>query len=657
MSECKQYAHDYLAWYGWKPMLVHSTRWTGDGRAVCSCEKGPNCESSGKHPLLPRWTTEVAESAADIEALWEEYPHANVGIVTGRRSGIWVLDVDVDKGGMESYRKLFTPPPGTGFRVIDPPRVHKTGGGGFHNIYQLPPGILVRSRSLKALGYPGIDVRGEGGMIVAPPSVSAKGAYRVEPHDPNDRAGYAQPWLMDLLAEPADAPNAPTGGVGGPVAAGEPVDRDRLPARLQHVLAEIPDYGERSEPFYRLVCLCREAGLTEGQTVTLLTEWCDATVPPLYPGRVAQETRRAWDKHRRATEAYTLTPPPAVTGGPPLAVDAAVIEHPRSVDVAAVDQKAMFPLAEWVELWETIDDAPEWLWEPFVERGGSLAVYAKPGAGKSLFVLEGAACLASGRIAPGATQTRRPILVGYVDRENPIKTVVKRLRSMGFKPGDLTNLRYYPFPSVPALDTPYGGEKFCEEMLARGNELVILDTTSKYIEGDEDKAATINALDRYTIQPLTREGIGVIRIDHSGKDPTRGQRGSSAKEAIGDAAYFLSVEGDVVTMTATKRRAEECPEEIMFERRRAPTRHVVLDPATRVRLTADAAEAERSERVEELLEVMLDHGIRNEWKGKRRAEQQLRAVLAETGAKLSHDIFEQAYLKLATRQTLSDEDG
>jgi len=125
---------------------------------------------AGKVPLLPGWSrpdgTGAATTDADtIRAWWARWPGAGVGIATGPASNLAVLDVDPRNGGTESLGRLeerHGALPGT--------IVSLTGGSGsgFH-LYYRSPDRKVTSRA-NALGV-GLDVKGHGGMIVAPPSV------------------------------------------------------------------------------------------------------------------------------------------------------------------------------------------------------------------------------------------------------------------------------------------------------------------------------------------------------------------------------------------------------------------------------------------------------------------------------------------------------
>lgn len=121
----------------------------------------------GKRPLAAwlEFQERLAEPG-EIDAWYRRWPDANVGIVTGRVSGLVVVDVDVHHGGAESLGRLETDL-GSLPRTVEA----LTGGGGRH-FYFAHPGGVVPNRVGLALG---IDVRGDGGCVVAPPSVHASG--------------------------------------------------------------------------------------------------------------------------------------------------------------------------------------------------------------------------------------------------------------------------------------------------------------------------------------------------------------------------------------------------------------------------------------------------------------------------------------------------
>ncbi len=105
-------------------------------------------------------------ATSDLETIrrwWEGHPHWQVGIRTGHQSGLVVLDVDPDKGGLASLISLQK----AGLDIAGTAVQLSGSGQSFHLIYAHPGGHVPNSQS--KLGA-GLDVRGDGGYVVAAPS-------------------------------------------------------------------------------------------------------------------------------------------------------------------------------------------------------------------------------------------------------------------------------------------------------------------------------------------------------------------------------------------------------------------------------------------------------------------------------------------------------
>jgi hypothetical protein len=120
-------------------------------------------------PLIRRWQELATTDPATIETWWRQFPTANVGIATGRKSGIVVLDVDPGNGGHESLERLKKDIPGFPSRATV-----RTGSGGLHYYFTYDLDLSI-GNSASRLGH-GLDVRGDGGFVVAPPSLHASGS-------------------------------------------------------------------------------------------------------------------------------------------------------------------------------------------------------------------------------------------------------------------------------------------------------------------------------------------------------------------------------------------------------------------------------------------------------------------------------------------------
>lgn len=117
----------------------------------------------GKRPAIP-WTAyqNRLPTEDEVRRWWAEIPNANVGIVTGKVSGIVVVDIDTYRGG--DVQKVFQKYPTS--------LVAKTGSGGYHLVFKYPSD---QSYVPNQVGEDGVDIRADGGLIVAAPSVHASG--------------------------------------------------------------------------------------------------------------------------------------------------------------------------------------------------------------------------------------------------------------------------------------------------------------------------------------------------------------------------------------------------------------------------------------------------------------------------------------------------
>lgn len=158
---------------------------------VCSgkCSCGANCPSPGKHPRVGSGHTAATSDLDQVRAWWEKWPDSNVGIATG--GGFFVLDVDTGPGkvGPESLESLIA-------QHGDLPETYtvSTGSGGLH-FYFSCPGKVPNSASKVGKD---LDIRGDGGYVLAPPSNHLKGVYSVLLEVP---PAPAPEWLLSLATQ------------------------------------------------------------------------------------------------------------------------------------------------------------------------------------------------------------------------------------------------------------------------------------------------------------------------------------------------------------------------------------------------------------------------------------------------------------------------
>lgn len=188
--------------HGWLVLPLWWPTRTGD----CACGL-PDCDRIGKHPirrLVPHGLYDATTQGELVNDWWRSFPDANVAIRTGAESGVVVLDVDGEAGrlalrGLVACHALFQA------------RWVRTGSGGWH-AYFAHPGTTVPN-SAGRLGE-GLDVRGDGGYAVAPPSRhTTYRRYRwivVDGVVGEERSLPSMPgWLVDLVTIREEADTEP----------------------------------------------------------------------------------------------------------------------------------------------------------------------------------------------------------------------------------------------------------------------------------------------------------------------------------------------------------------------------------------------------------------------------------------------------------------
>ncbi|WP_454172794.1 bifunctional DNA primase/polymerase [Microbacterium maritypicum] len=122
------------------------------------------CLVEGKRPLTRRGFLDASSDPEQVAAWWSRTPNANIGIPTGAASGVVVVDVDVHgpRDGRVAYQRA------TDAGLVDGAGLLvRTPTGGAHVYFPATPGREQRSWQAADVG---VDFRGDGGYIIAPPS-------------------------------------------------------------------------------------------------------------------------------------------------------------------------------------------------------------------------------------------------------------------------------------------------------------------------------------------------------------------------------------------------------------------------------------------------------------------------------------------------------
>lgn len=282
-------ALDYAA-RGWAVFPVHSIRRQG---TICTCGNRA-CGSPGKHPRTSNGLKDASTDAAVIRGWWQRWPDAGVAIATGRT--LAVIDVDPPKGGGDSLvdaRRALGDLPDT-VEVI-------TGSGGRHIYLSVPEGVSVRC-SAGQLG-PGLDVRGDGGYVVAPPSLHQSGqryAWEASSH-PDEVAVAPMPhgWLERLTARPKAL--ASVSATTAAETFGEGQRNDQLFRLARSMRAKGLDL-EELEPALQAANIRRCVPPLDTQEVRAIARSACSVPPGLSPEVAAEKARRDAVRDRAEAE-------------------------------------------------------------------------------------------------------------------------------------------------------------------------------------------------------------------------------------------------------------------------------------------------------------------------------------------------------------------
>jgi len=204
---------------GWRVFPLHSVWFRSAGEPVCTCRRGAECPNAGKHPRTANGFKDATTDPKQIEAWWDKWPQANIGIATG--NGLTVMDIDGEAGRKELIDLVSNDP--APFPIT---LAARTGNGGHLYFSCEGPGSAAKGH---------LHVRGEGGYVVAPPSIHRSGRY-YEWIDSRVGAAVPPDWLRSWLLAGGDGARAsqqrPMGGVEAGIA-GTALALGPVPAYLQ----------------------------------------------------------------------------------------------------------------------------------------------------------------------------------------------------------------------------------------------------------------------------------------------------------------------------------------------------------------------------------------------------------------------------------------
>ncbi|MDP3993424.1 MAG: bifunctional DNA primase/polymerase [bacterium] len=411
-----------------------------------------------KRPLVAWQEFQTRRAGMDeIKAWFKQWPNLNIGIVTGTISGI--VAVDVEKDGSTDG--------------LPPTVMAKSGGGGWHFYYR-HPGLLVKTEArVREL----TDIRGDGGYVIAPPSLHASGnryEWMVGPGD-TDLADLPE-WVLNQ-------------------------NQNYAGQKDWHQIAAGANLGVRNQTAASYVGkllhdLSTELWASAGWDV--ICAWNERNKPPL----PIKELRDTFDSIAR-TEMQRRT-----NGSP------------------QTDEAPQFEPIKLSELMAKKFPEQKWIVEKLVPAEGITIIAGHPKSGKTWFALDVAKSVANGDPLFGKFATHKaPVLI--IDEENGEGLLQERFAMLQSNPAlPIFLLSYSNYKLDDRIEQTISFAK------TNGIKLAIFDSLVRVHRGEENSATEV-AQTFGLFRKLCKEGITVLILHHNRKDgrlkgrPDQAIRGSS----------------------------------------------------------------------------------------------------------------------------------
>lgn len=522
-------------WYARQGIAVFPLWWPSDGR--CACPKGDRCPSPAKHPMTPQGFHDASADEEQVKAWWAKWPTANIGVPTGEEFD--VVDIDGAAQAWTEFTAIHKVPEHYGVAMSG------RAAGGFH--YYCRPGGKKTVPSGKN-GLPkGVEIKGVGGYVVAPPSLHVSGAtYRWIKELSNEMHGE-DPW-PDWYDRITAKPERPRERIEfTPLAS---VSEDRASRYGAAVLVNACDKVLEAGEGGRWMGLATEAvplaaravagGCLDRETAIRALE--DAA---RRSGLEAAEANRVRELFA-TIERQGITNPIAPGPDPDAAIDTWLASLPKATLPPAYAE-AVEEIRTRTSWWprdltgvlagEDPEPEPEFLARldevSLFYRGKVNGLIGESESGKTWIAL----------LAVVQALTKG-LKVAYFDFEDTAPGIVSRLRSMGASDDDLTRLDY-----IGPDETLHGpaSADLTEYLAQTQPDLIVLDgfnaaMTLLGLELTDNTDATKFA--QMLLKPLARTGACVVYVDHLPKNKEnrgKGGIGAQAKRAM-TTGCALSVE-------------------------------------------------------------------------------------------------------------------
>ena len=423
-------------------------------------------EPRGKKPLVAwePWQHSLPTSH-DLHVYWEQFPCANVGIVTGQISGLTVVDLDT-KEAKDNLKRIMGDN-----QVQGIPRT-RTGRG-----WQLF--FAYHAIGNKAGVIPGMDIRGDGGFVVVPPSLHQNGKTYTWEVNLTEQLPELPPALIELLA--GGNLIGRNAGMATLLCAGS----NPAPRQLFDTANALQGVGEgqRDDVIFKLACKLRSADIPMEMAATLVTEAAQNCTPPFPVGKAIEKVERAYHKYEARSEVVIKSAQPSFW--PELIPIKQVIETPA-------------------------DQGVIWVWDEILPQGAASLLVAKPKVGKSNVAVNLSVAVSRG--LPFFNRPTSQGRVGYIFMDGGMNEIAEVFTRFGVRSDDLIVLHSGAVPEQASV--------WLIEMVDKLNlSLVVVDTLQRFFrfKNLNDYSEVTNVMESL-LSGIAARSCHVLFVHHAKKD-------------------------------------------------------------------------------------------------------------------------------------------
>lgn len=460
-----------------------------------------------KRPITQNGFKDATTDTNKIKEWWSIHPDANIGIATGDMSGGLVvidmdIDVETDKNGYHSFNDFIK----EHYLIIPDSWQSITGRGGYHLFFKAS--FPVNSR----IGWlDGVDVRANGGYIVAPPSIHPNGNRYEWEQSPEEYP------LMDSSDTDIEFV------LNSIIAAGhlEKAEPFKVP--------EVIPQGHRDEMMFKLACKYQSMGMSdEAMLAALIAENATRCQPPLSEKEIRQKVKQA-QKYEKG-ETVKISDPANI-------VETKTYrgKNNRKIEETITEQDLNMPTLAEFEKREK-----EWLIPGYIPKGCVTLLCSDGGIGKTSIWCDTLAAMTVGKTTIFDKALEIPFHTGlcrevmYFSKEDPTEEILKG--KFETAEGDQSRVRCFGLDDQ-RINKVFYGSLFLEKLIEKYKpDICVFDTLQAFLPEGVDMAKRKDMRD--ALDPLNQLGAQFgttfLLIMHTNKSASSGRQRMADSSDIWD---------------------------------------------------------------------------------------------------------------------------